>query len=169
MITGLVVLASAVTTVAGLTACASSSGPAANTSMPASPTAQPVTSQPSQEEPLMQIRLRIGAAEATARLYDNATARDFASLLPATITLHDLGGREKAGRLPRELADGQGQSSYLAEQFGYWAPSSDLAIYYREDGFTIPHPGIVMIGEIETGFDAITDVGGNATLTITAA
>lgn len=169
MITELVVLATAVTAVVGLTACASTSDSAANSSPAASPTAQPATAQPGQEGPFMQIRLRIGASEATARLYDNATARDFASLLPVTITLHDLGGREKAGPLPRRLAGGQGQSSYRAGQLGYWAPSADLAIYYREDGFTIPDPGIVMIGEIETGLDAITDAEGNATLTITAA
>ncbi|WP_157173967.1 cyclophilin-like fold protein [Rhodococcus sp. JVH1] len=168
MITGLVVLTTAVTVVAGLTACASTSDSAASSSPPASPTAQPATPQPGQEGPVMQIRLRIGAAEASARLYDNATARDFASLLPVTITLHDLGGREKAGPLPRTLADGQGQSSYRAGQLGYWAPSSDLAIYYREDGFTIPDHGIVMIGEIDTGLDAITDADGTDTLTITA-
>ncbi|MDV7090408.1 cyclophilin-like fold protein [Rhodococcus opacus] len=165
-ITGLVVLATAV---AGLTACASTSDPAAHSATLASPTAQSAMSQPGQEGPFMQIRLRIGASEATARLYDNATARDFASLLPVTITLHDLGGREKAGPLPRELADGRGQSSYRAGQLGYWAPSNDLAIYYREDGFTIPDPGIVMIGEIDTGLDAITDADGTDTLTITAA
>ncbi|MFE7416240.1 cyclophilin-like fold protein [Rhodococcus sp. NPDC057529] len=168
IITGLVVLTTAVTAVAGLCACASTSDPATNSPMSASSATQPARAQPGQKEPFMQIRLRIGASEATARLYDNATARDFASLLPVTITLHDLGGREKAGPLPRELADGQGQSSYRAGQLGYWAPSSDLAIYYREDGFTIPDPGIVMIGEIDTGLDAITD-DGNDTLTITAA
>ncbi|MDI9949076.1 cyclophilin-like fold protein [Rhodococcus sp. IEGM 1305] len=169
MITGLVVLATAVTAVAGLTACASTTDSAENSAPSASPTAQPATSQPGQEGPFTQIRLRIGASEATARLYDNATARDFASLIPVTITLHDLGGREKAGPLPRELADGAGQSSYRTGQLGYWPPTNDLAIYYRDDGFTIPDPGIVMIGEIDTGLDAITDADGNGTLTITAA
>ncbi|NDV04885.1 hypothetical protein GXW84_10090 [Rhodococcus sp. IEGM 248] len=169
MITGLVVLATAVTAVAVLTACASTPDSAENSATPASPTAHPATSQPVQDAPFMQIRLRIGATEATARLYDNAAARDFASLLPVTITLHDLGGREKAGPLPRELADDQGQSNYRAGQLGYWAPSNDLAIYYRDDGFTIPDPGIVMIGEIDTGLDAITDADGTETLTITAA
>ncbi|MFD6059835.1 cyclophilin-like fold protein [Rhodococcus wratislaviensis] len=169
MITGLVVLATAVTAGTGLTACASASDPAAHSTTLASPTAEPATSQPDQEGPSMQIRLRIGASEATARLYDNATARDFASLLPATITLHDLGGREKAGPLPRKLDHGQGQNSYRSGQLGYWAPSNDLALYYREDGFTIPDPGIVMIGEIDTGLDAITHADGNDTLTITAA
>jgi len=168
-ITGLVVLTTAVTAVAVLTACANTSDSAANSSPATSLTAHPATSQPVQEGPFTQIRLRIGASEATARLYDNATARDFASLLPVTITLHDLGGREKAGPLPRELADGAGQSSYRAGQLGYWAPSNDLAIYYREDGFTIPDPGIVMIGEIDTGLDAIIRADGTDTLTISAA
>jgi hypothetical protein len=112
--------------------------------------------------------MRIGTAEATARLYDNATARDFAALLPVTITLHDLGGREKAGPLPRELADGQGQNDYRAGQLGYWSPSSDLAVYYREDGFRIPDPGIVMIGEIDNGLDIIAGAQDNTELAITA-
>ena len=117
----------------------------------------------------MQIRIRTGTGEASARLYDNATARDFASLLPLSLTVHDLGGREKAGTLPHELADGQGRSDYHAGQLGYWAPSHDLAVYYLEDGFRIPSPGIVMIGEIETGLAAITAESAGATLTVTAA
>ncbi|MGH3924508.1 MAG: cyclophilin-like fold protein [Pseudonocardiaceae bacterium] len=117
----------------------------------------------------MRIRLTVGEASATARLYDNDTARDFASLLPVTITVHDLGGREKAGALPRELTGGCGQSEYRAGQLGYWPPSKDLALYYHEDGFRIPGPGIVMIGEIESGLDAITVASDNDTLTITVA
>ena len=59
----------------------------------------------------MRIRLAVGEASATARLYDNDTARDFASLLPVTITVHDLGAREKAGALPRALTGGVGRAS----------------------------------------------------------
>lgn len=95
----------------------------------------------------MQIRLTAGGAQAVARLYDTSTARDFASLLPLTISLHDLGGREKAGPLPRPLADGRGQDSYRAGQLGYWSPSHDLAVYCHQDGFQIPPPGIVIIGD----------------------
>lgn len=114
----------------------------------------------------MQVRLTIDGTTATARLYDTATARDFAELLPVTVTLHDQGGREKAGPLPRDLAGGDGQSSYRAGQLGYWAPSRDLAIYYREDGFTIPSPGIVMIGEIESGAGIVENADGDAQVAI---
>jgi hypothetical protein len=117
----------------------------------------------------MRIRLAIGGASATAHLYDNATARDFASLLPVSITLHDLGGREKAGTLPRELTGGQGQSEYRAGQLGYWSPGHDLALYYRQDGFRIPGPGIVMVGEIDSGLETIIGASDNDTLTITVA
>lgn len=121
------------------------------------------------EDSIMRIRLAAGESVAVARLYDNPTARDFASLLPVTITLHDLGRREKAGPLPRDLTASQGQSTYRAGQLGYWAPSHDLAVYYHEDGFRIPSPGIVMIGEIESGLDTITSLRDNDTLTITTA
>ena len=141
--------------------CANTTDPASTTDTPL-----PTTSQSGREGTLMQIRLRIGDTETTGRLYDNPTARDFASLLPVTIPTHDLGGREIAGTLPRALADGEGQSTYGAGQLGYWAPSRDLAIYYHEDGFRIPSPGIVMIGEVETELDrSIADA---TTVTITA-
>jgi hypothetical protein len=42
-----------------------------------------------------------------------------------------------------------------------------LAFYYHEDGFRIPPPGIVMIGEVESGLDAISSVGDCATVRIT--
>jgi len=116
----------------------------------------------------MRIRLTADSVDATVRLYDTATARDFASLLPVTVTVHDLGGREKAGTLPRALTSGDGQSSYRAGQIGYWPPSHDLAVYYHEDGFRIPSPGIVMIGEIESGLDTISSARDDATVRITS-
>jgi hypothetical protein len=43
-----------------------------------------------------------------------------------------------------------------------------LAVYYHEDGFRIPPPGIVMIGEVESGLDAISTAGDDATIRITS-
>lgn len=116
----------------------------------------------------MRVRLTVDGAAATARLYDTATALDFAALLPVTLRVHDLGGREKAGTLPRALTAGDGQATYRAGQLGYWSPSHDLAVYYHEDGFRIPPPGIVMIGEVESGLDAISTAGDDATIRITS-
>jgi hypothetical protein len=44
----------------------------------------------SAQEPFMQIRLTVDGRSATATLYDNATARDFAALLPLTLTMGEL-------------------------------------------------------------------------------
>ncbi|MFI0444257.1 cyclophilin-like fold protein [Actinomadura sp. 6N118] len=117
-----------------------------------------------------RIRLRVvgaeGRREATATLRDTTTARDFASLLPVTLRMHDLAGREKVGALPRALTAGTGQRTYEAGELGYWAPSNDVAIYYRDDGARIPSPGIVIIGRIDSGPDVIADAGGDFELTI---
>ena len=114
----------------------------------------------------MRIRLAINGRTATATLNDTPTARDFASLLPLTLDMQDLFGREKPGPLPRPLAAGDGQSTYEVGDLGYWDPSHDLAIFYADDAQRIPSPGIVIIGRIDTGLDLIADAGDSFQLTI---
>src|SRR5215208_4486913 len=46
------------------------------------------------------IRITFGDTELTARLYDNATARDLAAQLPLTLTFSDLNNVEKTAPLP---------------------------------------------------------------------
>ena len=115
----------------------------------------------------MRMRLTVGDHTATAALLDNETAHDFASLLPLTLAMHDLFGREKPGQLPRALASGGlRQSTYQVGDLGYWSPSRDLAIFYHHDGQRIPNPGIVIIGRIDSGLDVIASAGGAFHLTI---
>jgi hypothetical protein len=115
----------------------------------------------------VRMRLTVGDHTATAALLDNETAHDFASLLPLTLAMHDLFGREKPGQLPRALASGGlPQSTYQVGDLGYWSPSRDLAIFYHHDGQRIPNPGIVIIGRIDSGLDVIASAGGAFHLTI---
>ncbi|WP_067650545.1 cyclophilin-like fold protein [Nocardia harenae] len=155
--------------VAAATAVGCSAAPDGATDRPSTTASAASATGAPQEVPLMRIQLTVGTATAAATLYDNPTARDFAALLPLTVTLRDLGGREKVAPLPRELTDGRGQDGYRAGQLGYWAPSADLAIYYLDDGFRVPAPGIVLIGEIESGLAAVTGAADGSTLTVTAA
>jgi hypothetical protein len=53
--------------------------------------------------------LIVDGPTATATLNDTDTAHDFVSLLPLTLQMHDLIGREKPGQLPRALVNGDGQ------------------------------------------------------------
>jgi hypothetical protein len=66
--------------------------------------------QPSNNTPesRTQTRIRLTAGETVrnATLDDNATARDFASLLPLTLRMNDLLKREKYAHLSRSLAAG---------------------------------------------------------------
>ena len=54
----------------------------------------------------MKININIGGKTLTASLADNATARDFVSVLPLNVSMNDLFGREKYGDLPKALSEG---------------------------------------------------------------
>ena len=57
-----------------------------------------------QQKPPMKIRLTVDGQSATATLYDNATARDFAALLPLDLTLTDYAAVERVATLTRKLS-----------------------------------------------------------------
>jgi hypothetical protein len=131
----------------------------------------PSPSTPTQnqtEASAVKIPLTIGQRALEATLLDNATARDFASLLPLTVHMNDLFGKEKYGPLPRALAAGQGQSSYEVGDFGFWSPGPDIAVYYHHDGEPIPDPGIVMIGKVTGLVDALPRNNGTVDITFSA-
>ena len=100
----------------------------------------------------VKIKLTTDNKFLTATLADNRTARDFASLLPLTLTMNDLFGREKFGHLPRAISDkGKRTHTYEIGDIAYWSPGPDVAIYYHHDGEQIPDPGIIVIGKIDSG------------------
>jgi hypothetical protein len=114
----------------------------------------------------MKISLKLRDKTLIATLNDNETTRDFVSLLPLTLTLNDLFGREKYGHLPRAIADrGKRRFTYEVGQLIYWSPGPDVAIYYRDDGERIPSPGIIVIGKVDSGIEAL-NVPGSVRLTI---
>ena len=117
----------------------------------------------------MKIKITTGSHALMATLDDNATARDFASLLPLSLTMNDLFGRQKYAGLPRRLkSDGPRSYQYEVGEIAYWPPSHDLAIYYHQDGEVIPKPGILRIGMLDNGADAF-HVPGPVRVTIEAA
>jgi hypothetical protein len=116
----------------------------------------------------VRIELAVGNAVATATLEDSITARDFAAMLPVTVPMQDLFGREKPGRLPHALdLDGATREfDYEVGELAYWSPSRDLAIFYADDGQKIPSPGLVRLGMITSGLDVIASAGDDFELTI---
>jgi hypothetical protein len=114
----------------------------------------------------MKIRITVEDKVMTATLLDNKTAQDFVSLLPLTLSMNDLFGREKYGHLPRALSDeGKRTRTYEVGDIVYWSPGPDVAIYYRHDGQAIPAPGIIVIGKIDSRVEAL-DVPGSLRVTV---
>ena len=112
------------------------------------------------------IRIAFGDTELTARLHDNATARDLAAQLPLTLTFRDHNNVEKTASLPRELSldDAPEGHNPAAGDIGYWAPGGDLVFYYDSDA---PYfDGIVRIGELDGDMEAIENLPEDASVTI---
>ena len=112
------------------------------------------------------IRVTVGDTELTARLEDNATARDLAAELPLTLTFRDHNSVEKTALLPRELSIEGAPEGHdpAAGDIGYWAPAGDLVFYY--DGDAPFFNGIVRIGEFDGEMDAIESQGEDFSVTI---
>ena len=114
----------------------------------------------------MKISINIGANTLTATLADNPTARDFASVLPLNVSMKDLFGREKYGDLPKSLSEsGPRKNRYEVGDVAYWSPDHQFAIYYYQDGESIPSPGIIPIARIEGGTEPF-NVRGSVKVTI---
>jgi hypothetical protein len=115
-----------------------------------------------------RITIHVGDDTATAALADTPAARDFAAMLPVTIVTRDLFGQAKADQLPRNLAAGDtGRASdYAVGDLGYWSPTGDLAIFYADDGQSLPPPGLVRLGTVDGELNAVADAGNHSTMTI---
>lgn len=102
----------------------------------------------------MRIRLKLDGREMTATLLDNATARDFASLLPLELSFEDYASTEKIARPPRKLSI-SGAPPGVDPQVGdvaYYAPWGNLAIFYRDFGYSA---GLVRLGRIDGDVSAL--------------
>ena len=114
----------------------------------------------------MKIHINIGGKILAAGLADNVTAQDFASVLPLNVTMKDLFGREKYGDLPKPLSEnGPRKSRYQVGEIAYWCPDHQFAVYYHQDGESIPSPGIIPIARIDAGTEAF-NVPGSVKVTI---
>jgi hypothetical protein len=78
--------------------------------------------------------------------------------------MNDLFRREKFGQLPRPISEtGKHTHSYGLGDIAYWPPGPDIAVFYRHDGELIPDPGIIVIGKVISGLEAL-NVRGSVTV-----
>ena len=116
----------------------------------------------------VKIHIAIGTTRMTATLEDNPTARDFASLLPLTLTLRDLGAAEKvSGALSRSLSEesAPAMDAGAVGDIAYYAPWRNIALYR---GRGPDASGVIRIARITTGIEAL-ELPGQVQVTVTLA
>jgi hypothetical protein len=99
----------------------------------------------------MKIRIEFNGATMTATLYDNPSARDFASMLPLDLTIDDYSTNEKIAYLPRKLTE-EGSGPFDNERpgdLGYYAPWGNLAFFYAGYRYS---SGLIRLGRIDGDF-----------------
>ena len=114
----------------------------------------------------MNIRMTMAGQIITASLEESDSARDFFAMLPLTLPFEDYAETEKIAYLPGKLTT-QGAPEGIDPQVGdiaYYAPWGNLAIYYRDFGYS---SGLIRLGRLASGLDALT-AQPSGTLTIEA-
>jgi hypothetical protein len=106
----------------------------------------------------MRIRMNVEGKALAATLEDNATTREFAALLPLTLTLTDYNATEKISDLPKRLSTKGAPpgSDPAVGDISYYAPWGNLAVFYRDFGYS---EGLVKLGTIESGIEALRRSG----------
>ena len=96
----------------------------------------------------MKVKITIGDKSVVATMYDNATAKDFISMLPLALPLDDYNSTEKISYLSRKLTTAGAPSGCDPEvgDITYYAPWGNLAIFYKDFGYS---NGLIKLGKIE--------------------
>ena len=162
----------ALLTASGLTACGSGTTTGAPTATERTSTVAPspsVTPEPVAPAQGTAVLLTVGDATVQGQLWDNAAGRDLAARLPVTLTFSDYDAVEKTARLEPPLTmDGMpaGDDPNPGE-IGWYAPSSDLVLYYGDVGFW---NGIARLGTFDDdGTRLLAGSPHDVTVTITSA
>jgi len=110
------------------------------------------------QENSMRIGIEIEGTTITATLEDSEAARDFASLLPLSLTLEDYASTEKISDLPKPLST-RGAPAGITPKAGdlaYYAPWGNLAIFHKDFRYS---SGLVKLGTLDSGIELMRRPG----------
>lgn len=137
------------------------------TATPSTDVATPGRAQGIEEGEAMNIQLALDGATVAGSLEDTTVGRDFAALLPLTLTLADFHRTERIADLPRRLDTSAAPpgTSARAGDIAYYAPWGNLALFYDDAPYA---DGLVRLGHLDdTATRLLADLPGSATITIT--
>jgi len=106
----------------------------------------------------MKIRMNVEGRLVIVTLHDNAAARDFASLLPLSLTLQDYAVIERISDLPRGLSTAGAPAGMTPEagDLTYYAPWGNLAVFVQGRAYA---RGLLPLGRIESDLAALQRPG----------
>lgn len=104
------------------------------------------------------LMLTVGDHMLTATLVDNATSRDFVSLLPLTLTLEVHASTEKISDLPKQLSTRGAPEGSLPRvgDVAYYAPWGNLAIFHKDFTYS---SGLIKIAHLNGDISALVADG----------
>lgn len=111
-----------------------------------------------QEPTNMKVRFSFDTHTVNATLYDNPSARDFASMLPLDLKIEDYSNNEKIAYLPRKLTE-NGSGPFGNEQPGdvcYYAPWGDVILFYAAYRYS---SGLIRLGRVDGGIEPMLTRG----------
>lgn len=116
-----------------------------------------ITNQEDENMETYQIRIRVGSHELTATLQDNATTRAFMDMLPITLPMLDLYGREMCYRFPDALpTDDVNTCGYEVGEIVYYPPMHSFVILYAQNGERF---SMQKLGKVDAGVDVFDGIG----------
>jgi hypothetical protein len=110
----------------------------------AAPTGSPLM----KDKALMKIAIEVAGQRLNATLFDNPSARDFATFLPLDLTLQDFASVEKIAYLPRKLTT-EGSAPFDGEAIGdiaYYVPWGNIIFYYGAYQYA---PSLIRLGRLD--------------------
>lgn len=112
-----------------------------------------------------RIKLSFNNEEVIVKMFDNPTSRDFITLLPLTLTFEDYARTEKISYPTNKLSTEKALPGIDPKvgDFCYYAPWGNLAIYYKDFGYST---GLIKLGEIESGIEKLENLNGNFKVTV---
>ncbi|CUH81282.1 hypothetical protein SAMN04488093_108106 [Tropicibacter naphthalenivorans] len=118
----------------------------------------PAAAQAQAQEETMKITFTLGDTVLPATLDDTPAGRDFAAMLPLTLTLSDYHGIEKVADLGRKLDSTGMPASYTpkAGDITQYAPWKNLALFIAPFSDS---RGLVRLGQFDGDFSALKASG----------
>lgn len=111
-----------------------------------------------QETANVKVRFLFDRHAVTATLYDNPSARDFASMLALDLKIEDYSNNEKIAYLPRKLTE-EASGPFGNERpgdVGYYAPMGNIVLYYAAYRYS---RGLIRLGRIDGSIEPLLTRG----------